>query len=250
MTTLHTLYHKEFKGFFLNFFGWIVLAVIACLQGFSLSTAMKALQDRLLAEDLVYIVFQTPIFWFYFLFIFPLITMRLFAEEQRTGTLETLLTAPVRTWQVVLSKYLAALTFFVILWIPAFVHFQLFAMLTDIPAPFSAGSLTGAFFIIFLMGAFFTAIGCFASSLTSSQIIAAIITLGLLLIHHLIGYVTAFWGDSFAAAPLFRYISSQEHLRYFSKGLIDTRAIVYYLSMAIFVLILTHHAIDYRRWKR
>ena len=79
---------------------------------------------------------------------------------------------------------------------------------------------------------------------------AAIITIGLLLIHHLIGYVTTFWGDSFAAAPLFRHISSQEHLRYFTKGLIDTRPVVYYLSMAVFVLILTHHAIDYRRWKR
>ena len=250
MRTLFTLYRKEFSGYFLNPFGWIVLAVLACLQGFSLSTSMKALQDRLITEDLVYIVFHTPIFWFYFLFIFPLITMRLFAEEERTGTLETLLTAPVRTWQVVLSKYLAALTFFVILWIPSFLHFQLFSVLTDIPAPFTSGSLAGAFLILFLMGVFFTAIGCFASSLTSSQIIAAIITLGLLLLHHLIGYVTAFWGESFAAAPVFRYISSQEHLRYFTKGLIDTRPVVYYLSMGLFMLILTHHAIDYRRWKR
>ena len=249
MRTLFTLYRKEFSGYFLNPFGWIVLAVLACLQGFSLSTSMKALQDRLITEDLVYIVFHTPIFWFYFLFIFPLITMRLFAEEERTGTLETLLTAPVRTWQVVLSKYLAALTFFVILWIPSFLHFQLFSVLTDIPAPFTSGSLAGAFLILFLMGVFFTAIGCFASSLTSSQIIAAIITLGLLLLHHLIGYVTA-WGESFAAAPVFRYISSQEHLRYFTKGLIDTRPVVYYLSMGLFMLILTHHAIDYRRWKR
>jgi ABC-2 type transport system permease protein len=101
-----------------------------------------------------------------------------------------------------------------------------------------------------LMGTFFTAVGCFASSLTSSQIVAAIITVGLLLIHHLVGYVTVIWGDSFAAAPVFRYISSQEHLRYFAKGLIDTRPVVYYLSMAVFVLILTHHAIDFRRWKR
>ena len=176
--------------------------------------------------------------------------MRLFAEEERTGTLETLLTAPVRTWQLVASKYLAALSFYTVLWIPAFLQFQLFKVLTDIPAPFTSGALLGVFLILFLMGTFYLALGCLASSLTSSQIIAGIITSGLLIIHFFLGYVTAIWGDSFAAAPLFQYLSSQQHLSYFSKGLLDTRPVVYYLTMAGFVLLLTHHVVDFRRWRR
>ena len=88
------------------------------MQGLSLSTAMKGFRDTPVKDSLVYVTFHTPLFWFYFLFIFPLITMRLFAEEERAGTLETLLTAPVRTWQVVLSKYAAAMIFYTVLWLP------------------------------------------------------------------------------------------------------------------------------------
>jgi ABC-2 type transport system permease protein len=250
MRTLLTLYAKELRSYFLSPFGWIVLAFTAIMQGVSLSTAMKILQDTPIADSLVYIVFHTPIFWFYFLFIFPLITMRLFAEEERSGTLETLLTAPVRTSQVVFSKYFAALSFYVILWIPAFVHFQLFSTLTNIPTPFTNGSLLGAFLIIFLMGVFYTAVGVLASSLTSSQIIAGIITICMLVIHYFLGFVTVIWGETSEAVGFFHYISCQEHLHFFAKGLIDSRPIVYNLSMAAIVLFLTHQIVDYRRWKR
>jgi ABC-2 type transport system permease protein len=250
MRILLTLYSKELKSYFLSPFGWIVLTFVAAFQGFSLSTAMKVLQDTPIADSLVYIVFHTPVFWFYFLFIFPLITMRLFAEEERSGTLETLLTAPVRTSQIVLSKYLAALSFYVILWVPAFIHFQLFSTLTDIPAPFSNGSLYGAFLIIFLMGVFYTAVGCLASALTSSQIIAGIVTIFILVIHYFMGFVPVIWGENFPASGFFHYISCQEHLHSFTKGLIDTRPIVYNISMGVFILFLTHHVVDYRRWKR
>jgi ABC-2 type transport system permease protein len=250
MRTLFTLYGKELRGFFLSPFGWVVLSFVAAMQGLSLSTAMKALRDAPIRESLVYITFHTPNFWFYFLFIFPLLTMRLFAEEERTGTLETLLTAPVHTWQVVLSKYSAALSFYLILWVPAALHFQLFSTLTDIPAPFTNGSLLGAALIVALMGAFFIAVGCLASALTSSQIIAGILTIGLLVIHYFLGYVPVIWGESFRASSLFHYLSCQEHLHYFTKGLIDTRPVIYYLTMGGFALFLTHQVVDFRRWKR
>ena len=69
------------------------------------------------------------------------------------------------------------------------------------------------------------------------------------MIHYFLGYVTVIWGDSFAGAGLFDHISSQQHLHYFAKGLIDTRAIVYYLSAAVFVLFLTYQVVDFRRWR-
>jgi ABC-2 type transport system permease protein len=250
MRLLLTLYRKELKGYFLSPFGWIVLAFAATMQGWSLSTAMAALSKTPLPESLIYITFHTPNFWFYFLFLFPLITMRLFAEEERSGTLETMLTAPVSTWQVVLSKYCAAFSFYSVLWIPTVVHFQLFKALTDIPAPFSNGALVGILAFVLLNGAFYVAVGCLASALTSSQIIAGIITCGLLLIHFGLGFITLYAGDGFAAAPLLHYLSSQLHLETFSKGLLDTRPVVYYLTMTAFCLILTLKVVDFRRWRQ
>ena len=249
MRTLATIFRKELRGFFFSPFGWVVFALVSVMQGWSMSGAMKALEDAPIRESLVYIVFHMPHFWFYFLFIFPLITMRLFAEEERAGTLETFLTAPVQPWQLVLGKYLATLTFYSSLWIPAFIQFQLFPLITDVPAPFTAGALFGAFFLLLLMGALFIAVGCLASALTSSQIIAGVVTIGLLVIHYFLGYVTLIYSDRFPAAPVFRYVASNEHLRYFTKGLVDSRAIVYYLTAALFFLFLTHHVLNHRRWR-
>ncbi len=257
MRLFRILTFKELKGYFLTPFGWVVLAFVTIMQGISLSTAMKGFRDTPVRESLVYVAFHTPLFWFYFLFIFPLITMRLFSEEERSGTLETLLTAPVRTWQVVLSKYTAAMIFYTTLWIPALVQFKMFDWATvseafpdGIPPAWTGGALGGVFVVLMLMGAAFTAIGCLASALTSSQIIAGILTIGLLVIQYFMGYVTVIWGESFTGAPFFHYISSQQHLHYFASGLFDTRPVVYFLSVAVFVVFLTYQVVDYRRWKR
>jgi ABC-2 type transport system permease protein len=250
MRLLRILALKELKGYFLTPFGWVVLAFVSIMQGISLSAAMKGFRDSAVKDSLVYVTFNAPLFWFYFLFIFPLITMRLFAEEERSGTLETLLTAPLRTWQVVLSKYLAAMGFFTVLWLPLLFQFQLFSWVTRLPPAFDTGSLVGAMAIVMLMGAAYTAIGCLASALTSSQITAGLLTVGILVIQYFFGYVTVIWGESFAGAPLFHYISASRHLHYFTSGLLDTRPVVYFLGMAVFVLFLTHQVVDYRRWKR
>ncbi len=250
MRLLFIMLRKELKGYFLSPFGWIILAAVSVAQGFTLSTAMKGFRDSPSQDSLIYSTFNTTLFWFWFLFIFPLITMRLFAEEERSGTLEGLLTAPVRTWQVVLSKYGAAMTFFTLLWVPSFCQFRMYEWVTNVPPAYAPGAMLGAYSIVFLMGAAFTAVGCLASALTSSQIIAALLTMGLLLIQFFLGYVTVIWGEDFRAAGLFHYISSQEHLHYFTRGLLDTRPVVYYLSSAALILFITYQVIDYRRWRR
>lgn len=250
MRTLLILLRKELKSYFQTPFGWVVLAFIVVMHGISLSSAMKGFRDTPIKDSLLWVTFHTPHFWFYFLFIFPLITMRLFAEEEKSGTLETLLTAPVRSWQVVLSKYTSAMCFYVILWLPSLLQLKLFDWVTKLPPAYNSGALIGTYTILFLIGALFTAIGCLASAMTSSQIIAGIVTIGLLVLHYFLGYVTAIWGDGFAGAEFFRYISCQEHLHYFTKGLLDSRAAVYYLSTTVFVLFLTYQIVDYRRWRK
>jgi len=249
MRTLYILYKKELKHFLTTPFGWVVLAFIMLLQGFSLTSVLEQYEKSPVQVNILYSCLSTPIFWFYFIFIFPLITMKQFAEEERSGTLESLMTAPVTTWQVVFSKYLSSYTFYAILWIPVLLHIKIFTWVTGTPAPVTGAEMLGSFGILLLIGAFFIAVGIFASALTSSQIIAAIITFGLLVFLIFMGLIPSIAGDTFQGAPLFHYVSVHEHLSYFSRGLIDLRPIVFYLSMSVLTLLFTHHLVDYRRWK-
>ncbi|MGJ8657519.1 MAG: ABC transporter permease [Akkermansiaceae bacterium] len=252
MRILHILFKKELKQYFCSPFGWVVFAIIMLLQGLCLSSVLEQYAKRPVVNNMLLDSLQTPIFTIYFLFLFPLITMKLFSEEERSGTLETLMTAPIRTWQVVLSKYFAAFVFYCCLWLPLFIHIKVFSFLSSTPAPLNAGQMTGVFLILFLIGSFFVAVGCLASSLTSSQIIAAVVTFGLLAFHMFLGFVPIIMGESFSgagAAYFFHYINMGEHINTFGQGLIDSRPFVYYLSMTLFTLLLTHHVVDYRRWK-
>lgn len=252
MHILNILLKKELKQYFFSPFGWVVFAIIMLLQGFCLSSVLEQYGKRPVVNNLLLDSLTNPIFTIYFLFLFPLITMKLFSEEERSGTLETLMTAPIRTWQVVLSKYFAALVFYCCLWIPLFLHVRIFSFLSSTPVPLNSGQMLGVFTILFLMGTFFVAIGCLASSLTSSQIIAAIVTFGLLAFLTFLGYIPLVMGEDFSgakAAQFFHYINREEHIYTFGQGLIDSRPFVYYISMTLFTLLLTHHVVDYRRWK-
>ena len=112
------------------------------------------------------------------------------------------------------------------------------------------GEVVGTYTIIFLMGMAFTAVGCLASSLTSSQIIAGLLTICFLMILFFVGYVPVIWGGAFQGVGLFHYISCQEHLALFAKGFVDTRPLIYYPTLTFVILFLTYQLVDYRRWKR
>ena len=249
MRIFRILYFKELKSYFLNPFGWLILCFAAIMQGFALTATFKQFSDNAMSESLVFATFTSPIFGIYFLFLFPVLTMRLFSEENRSGTIEGLLTAPVRTWQVILSKFGAAYTTFLSLWIAAALHFYLFTVITDVPPPFSKGELLGAFLIIALMGMLFTTFGCLASALTSSQIIAGVVCTSILIFHVFLGFIPQFFGDQIPAAAFFNFISSPIHLTDFTRGLIDSRTLVFYLSTSAFFLLLTYHLLAFRRWK-
>ena len=243
------LFKKEFKQFFLTPFGWVVLALVLLMQGFSMTHAMEIMKDRPLAENFIFVSLHSPNFWFYFLFIFPLLTMRLFAEEDKAGTLETLMTAPVTTTQVVFSKYTAALCFYAMLWLPMLLHLKIFEWVSGNHAPHEPGHLLGTYTILMLIGAFFLAVGCLASALTSSQIVAGIITITALVMQFFLGLVPYYTGEGFQAVSIFHYVSIQEHLANSARGLLDTRPIIYFGSMAAIFLFLTPVALDFRRWK-
>jgi ABC-2 type transport system permease protein len=189
-------------------------------------------------------------FWIVFILTFPLITMRAFSEEYRHGTIETLTTAPVTDWQVVLSKYLGALIFYVILWAPTLIHFAIFQWITGKSAANAMGAYGGTYLLLFLMGMFFTALGCFASSLVKEQINAAIISACSIFVWFFIPFLPEIMRTTRSdVKDFFQYLSAAEHMRDFSKGIIDSRQIVFYLSATALLLALTFLSFQRRKWR-
>lgn len=260
MSTILTLYKKELRTYFSTPFGWVILAFVLVLQGFSLSYSLKLFRDAPQNEGVLYTILHAPVFWFYFLFIFPLLTMRSFAEEEKTGTLETLMTAPLKTGQVVIAKYLAAFSFYICLWLPLLLYptisdaanmfvSTVHGYASPMVVSYRMSDIIGSFGILTLMGSWFIALGVLASSLTNSQIIAGIITVGILVMTFFLGLVPIVWGE-FPASAAFHYISCMEHLDSFTQGLLDTRPVIFYLSATVLTLAITARIVDHRRWNR
>jgi len=251
MRQFFILLRKELRSFFLSPLAYVIIALFTFLNGWLFSGIVNAMSMRVNQHSLVYNLFDSGWFWMGYFFLFPLLTMRLFAEEKKLGTLETLFTAPVHTAQVVLAKYVATCVLYVVIMLPIFGFFFLFEDITGEQAAFQSGSFYGAAAILLLLGLANIAFGCFASSLTSNQLIAAMITFVVVMLHFFLGYVLHFFGANMPAELLNKitYLSSIEHRKMFTEGLIDSRPIVYYLSSAILMLFLTHHVLERRRWQ-
>ena len=239
---------KELRSFFFSPIAWVVLALVMLLNGLSFTAALADLREGERSVTLTAYTFNSIQFWLAYFFIFPVITMRLFAEEQKLGTIETLLTAPVTTIQLLLAKYFAAVSFYIILWLPSLLNFVLFQM-NSVDDHASIGSLAGSYTIIFLVGMFNIAIGCLASALTKNQLVAAMTCFTFCLLHFLLGFIL----QNLSVPDVFRetvtHFSTQIHVRAFIDGLIDTRQIIYYTSFSILLLSITYHVLEFRKWK-
>jgi gliding motility-associated transport system permease protein len=250
MRTFLILLDREVKSFFYSPIGYVFMFFFLLLNGASFYIALSILNRGPSEVTVIEAFFNTIPFWIGFLLIFPLITMRTFAEEFKLGTVEPLMTAPVRDWQVVLSKFFGVVVFYVILWLPTVTYFEVFHLITKSAAVNAPGAYLGTYLLLLLMGMFYISVGCLASVLTSNQIIAAVISfvvITLLLFGGLLSFVVLH------ATPAFRdliaYFSAIDHMFGFSKGIIDSRPVVYYLSMTALCLALTYQVFQSRKWK-
>jgi ABC-2 type transport system permease protein len=245
-----TLLNREVKFYFYSPIAYVVLFFFLLLTGFTFYSSVALLNRGPSEVTVVEAFFNTVLFWFGYVLIFPLITMRLFAEEFKTGTIESLMTAPVRDSQVVLAKFAGALIFYIVLWLPSFAYFKLFEEVTTADAALASGAYYGSYLLLLLMGMFYISIGCLASVLTRNQIVAAVIsfcTITLLFFGGLVSYILL--NVSPALRDFFGYFSAIEHMADFSRGIIDSRPVVYYLSMTAFTLFLTLQVFQSRKWK-
>ena len=250
MRKFYTLLSREVRSYFYSPIAYIVLVFFLLISGVDFYFQVSFMNQRAVSYSVQEAFFNSVFFWFAFVLIFPLITMRLFAEEFKLGTIEPLMTAPVRDWHVVLAKFFGALVFYLILWIPTLLYFWIFQKITGQPAATSAGAYWGSYLMLLLIGMFYLSIGCLASVLTKNQIIAAIISFCAITLLIFLGLVQFILLDvSAAARDLLGYFSALEHMGTFSRGVIDTRPIVLYLSMTIVMLTVTHQAFQSRKWR-
>src|SRR3954451_19084446 len=152
MRKFFTLLGREVRSYFYSPVAYIVLLFFLLLSGVDFYFQLSFMNGRQVPYTVQEAFFNSVFFWFAFVLIFPLITMRLFSEEFKLGTIEPLMTAPVRDWEVVLAKFCGAGVFYLVLWTPTILYFLIFQFITKQPAPGSIGAYLGSYLMLFLLG--------------------------------------------------------------------------------------------------
>lgn len=223
MTNTAHIFKKEFKGFFVSPVAYIVISIFLILTGwFFFSTFFLFGQAEMRNFfSLLPVIFS---------FIVPAVTMRLFSEEFSAGSYELLVTMPVTSLDVILGKFLAAVAFIGIMLVPTFSYGIFISLLGDLDWGPVLGGYTGAI----LLGAAFSGIGILASSLTRNQIVAFITGMALCFILTLLDKMLFFLPD--ALLSIFQYLAADYHFQNISRGIIDSRDLLYFISICFVML--------------
>jgi ABC-2 type transport system permease protein len=247
--------HKELKGYFASPIAYVVIGLYSIIFGFFFYSVLlffdrQSMQMAGLGggggavnvnEQLIRPVFMNTMV--IFLFMLPLITMRTYAEEKRSGTIELLLTSPLTDFQIIAGKFLGAMGLYAAMLAITLPHMGLLFYLGSpewIP-------IVVIYFGLLLMGGCFISVGLFISSLTKNQIVAGVANFTVFLMLWVINWIASFMGPR--TQDVLNYLSITEHFDDFTRGVIDTKHLVYYLSFISFGLYLTMRSVDSERWR-
>lgn len=256
MSVVLTTLKKELMSYFFSPVAYVVAVLFYLFRGFEVSALAQSYEafPREVDGFTTAYVFQASTN-FMIVLVPPILTMRCFAEEKRSGSLEVLLTAPVREFEVVLGKWLAALAFFAAIWLPTALLLWVLTWPTFLESPLPVGPAFTSYVGLTLLGAMLLAVGCFTSSLTDNQLLAS---LSAMLFNIALLAVPGLTSQSLASAvrqsPFVRTLLEQtnvyDHLQnWFTRGLIDTSHIAFYVGGAGFFLFLTVKALESRKWR-
>lgn len=254
MGNVFAIAQKELKGYFQSPIAWVIVGFYALLFGYFFIAMLNyfvrlSMQMGMgmgptstnINQQLVRPLFMNASVLI--LFVGPIITMRTYAEEKRSGTMELLLTSPVTDVQIILGKFLGALALYAAMLAVTLVYLGiLFIYGNPEWKPIVAGYVG-----LLLLGACFISVGLLISSLTKSQMVAAMATFGVFLLLWVIDWIGDFGGPT--TQTILSSLSIVQHLDDFSKGVIDTKHLVYYLSFITFGLFLTAKSVDSERWR-
>jgi ABC-2 type transport system permease protein len=250
MRVLATLLRREFSSYFMSLTGYVIIAAATFLNGFSFVLMLMQLREEPSPMPVTEMFYVTPFFWIVLLLAAPVITMRTFAHERATGTYETLMTTPVRDGTVVLAKFVAALCFYLVMWLPVVACVAVIQHFSNERHGLDAGIIASTYLGVLLIGGLFLSFGVFASALTRSQTVAAMVSFVLCTSMFLLSFLpnqlpdTATW-----AAQLLSSVALFDQMHDFARGVLDTRPVVFFVSFTLFFLFLTLRVVESRRWK-
>lgn len=238
MRNIFIIAKKEIRSYFTSAIAYVVLTMFLVISGYFFSVILLVTKSASLEG----VLYNTTIT---LLFLIPLITMKLFAEERKLGTLEILMTKPVKDYEVVLGKFFAAVGFMLAMFLLTGVYVLI---LFKYGNP-DIGPILSGYLGLLLVGASFAALGIFASTLSENQIIAAVISFALVLLLWILSWISGQLEFSEPIEKFISYISLSGHFDDFVRGVINLKGVVYYLSFIVFWLFVTTKSIGVRKWK-
>ena len=245
-----TLIRRELGSHFYSWTGYIVIACVVFLLGNSFNNLIVALNSEPTDRPVTEVFYSSYYFWLIVLIAAPVITMRSFAHEKYSGTFETLMTAPVSDLQVVLAKFTGAMIFYVLMWLPLLGCLAIIRYYAHDPTLLDPGTIGTTFLGIFLLGGLYMSMGCLASAMTRSQIIAAMLSFAGGMALFLMSFISmTFAAQSGWKSQLFTHVGLIEHMKDFARGVVDTRPLILYLSLTGMFLFFTYKVVESRRWK-
>lgn len=248
MKAFWPIYKRELFAFFVTPLAWVLIVVFLVVQGmhFFLLVDHFARQPDVAGDETPLAAFfgNTVLLYLVLFVLVPPMTMRTFAEERRTGTIEALMTAPVSSAAVVLAKYAAVLTTYVAMWLPTL----LYCVILGRTGPLDWRAAAGAYVGILFVGAGYLALGVCASALTRSQFLAMIWTALILLVLFVLGVGEFVTREGSMMQAVCAYVSVWGHMNDFAAGLIDTRRLVFYGTLIVLPLFIATRAVDTWRW--
>jgi len=260
MRGLVAIYRKEMQHYLVSPIAYVVAGVFLVLTGFFFYQFVVIFAQRAM-EAAMQSRFGTPpgmdvpglvlrnffgLIGTVVLFIAPMLTMGAYTEEKKRGTMELLMTSPLRDTDIALGKFFATLTMFKLMLLPTLLYQVVLFLVSDPRPPWKL--LLGGYLGVILLGGTLIALGLFISSLTENQIVAAIVTFGLFLLLWVLDVGVR--GSTSMVGEVLQYLSIIRHYDDFTRGIIDTSSVVYYVSATALGVFLTLRAIDSMRWRR
>lgn len=243
---MYTLYKKEISSFLNSLIGYIVIVVFLLIN----SLFLWVFPTEFNIPDFGYATME-PLFLmapFVFLFLIPAISMRMFAEEKKSGTIEILLTQPLSDLQIILAKYFAGFSLVIISLVPTLVFFATVYIFGFPQGNIDMGGSWGSYIGLIFLSSAFVSVGLFASSITDNQIVAFILAIVITAFSYL-GFEIIYSLDLFGSFDLFiKSLGINSHYSSMSRGVIDSRDVIYFISFVAVFIMLTKLSLESRKW--
>jgi len=247
MTNVPPLLRRELNAYFASVLGYVALMFFLLVMGVTFAVVVRYLNTGPTQMTAMKILFS--MFWLPSLVVVPMITMRLLAEEKRAGTLEMLMTAPVTDFEVVLAKYLGAVVLYAMMWALTGFYVLIVRHFSGSETMLDLGPIFSGYLGVIVIGQFFIAIGLLASSMTKSQVAAALMSFAVVFLMLIVLNWLTFL---FPTGPLgkgFHAVSAFDQMEDFERGIVDVRPVVLYLRGTVLVLFITTRVVESRKWR-